>query len=217
MAELVHGVVHTVSKLKGGYTPLNSTCAHVCGFHMYAHDLSRQVESHHYCQPGPVPGMLQCVIFDRDAADAKLIGIEYIVPAEVYEKLPEEEKKFWHSHVHEVKSGMLYTPEGPLDVDLPHMRHLINTYGKTFHTWQVDKDELPLGPPQLMMSFTKDGQLNPALMEDRDKRYGKSTAEVKDLRKDLKPSNPIAAGADHWEEADKVWQTTMSEVPLKKQ
>jgi hypothetical protein len=38
------------------------------------------------------------------------------------------------------------------------------TYGKVFHFWQVDKgDSLPLGLPQLMMSFTSDGQLNPAL------------------------------------------------------
>lgn len=28
------------------------------------------------------------------------------------------------------------------------------------------------GPPQLMMAFTADGQLNPALLEARDKRLG---------------------------------------------
>lgn len=44
---------------------------------------------------------------------------------------------------------MLYTPEGSLEVDMPHMKHLINTYGKTWHTWQVDKDDLPLGVSQL--------------------------------------------------------------------
>jgi hypothetical protein len=39
-----------------------------------------------------------------------------------------------------------------------------NTYGKTFHTWQVDRgDVLPLGPPQLMMSATADGQVQPTL------------------------------------------------------
>jgi hypothetical protein len=39
-----------------------------------------------------------------------------------------------------------------------------NTYGKTFHTWQVDRgDVLPLGPPQLMMSATADGQVKPTL------------------------------------------------------
>jgi len=33
---------------------------------------------------------------DSDKPDAKLIGIEYVVPAEVFEKLPEEEKKYAH-------------------------------------------------------------------------------------------------------------------------
>jgi hypothetical protein len=39
------------------------------------------------------------------------------------------------------------------------MQDLSTTYGKTIHTWQVDKgDPLPLGPPTLMMSFTADGK-----------------------------------------------------------
>ena len=50
-----------------------------------------------------------------------------------------------------------------------------------------------------MMSFTKDGQINQELQDQRDKRYGKSTADVKELRKGLEPTNPIAAGVDHWE------------------
>jgi hypothetical protein len=33
-----------------------------------------------------------------------------------------------------------------------------------FHFWQFDKgDTLPIGPPQLMMAITADGQLNPEL------------------------------------------------------
>ena len=65
-----------------------------------------------------------------------------------------QEQKYWHSHVYEVQSGMLYTPEGPTTVDMPHMKHLINTYGKTWHTWQVDKDPLPLGTASTAMFVT---------------------------------------------------------------
>lgn len=37
----------------------------------------------------------------------------------------------------------------------------VSTYGKTIHTWQVDRgDTLPLGAPQLMMSPTADGQVS---------------------------------------------------------
>lgn len=41
------------------------------------------------------------------------------------------------------------------------MQEIVGLYGKTFHFWQVDRgDELPLGMPQLMMSFTEDEQVS---------------------------------------------------------
>jgi len=50
-----------------------------------------------------------------------------------------------------------------------------------------------------MMSLTKDGQINKDLRDNRDQRYGKSTSEVKELRRGMQPHGPVAAGADHWE------------------
>jgi hypothetical protein len=36
------------------------------------------------------------------------------------------------------------------------MKEVIGLYGKTYHLWQVDRgDTLPLGRPELMMSFIK--------------------------------------------------------------
>ena len=49
------------------------------------------------------------------------------------------------------------------------------------------------------MSFTKGGQIKPELLKERDERLGKSSADVAEARKDLQPSNPVAAAADHWE------------------
>jgi hypothetical protein len=41
------------------------------------------------------------------------------------------------------------------------MKQVIGLYGKTWHFWQVDRgDELPLGRPMLMGSFTKDEQVS---------------------------------------------------------
>jgi hypothetical protein len=40
------------------------------------------------------------------------------------------------------------------------MKEIVGLYGKTYHFWQVDRgDALPLGKPELMMSFTKDEQV----------------------------------------------------------
>ena len=41
---------------------------------------------------------------------------------------------------------MLQAPRVPVLAEDLEMKKLINTYGKTFHTWQVDRgDTLPLG------------------------------------------------------------------------
>jgi hypothetical protein len=47
------------------------------------------------------------------------------------------------------------------------MRELVGWYGKTYHLWQVDKDALPLGKPELMTSFTKDEQVRCHHLIDR--------------------------------------------------
>lgn len=40
------------------------------------------------------------------------------------------------------------------------LKEVVGLYGKTYHFWQVDRgDALPLGKPELMMSFTKDEQV----------------------------------------------------------
>ncbi len=177
--------------------PLESIHAHVCGFHFYSGDMRRQLIAHHYCAHLG-EGMMQCVIYDSDKKDARLIGIEYIISAKLFAALPAEEKKLWHSHVHEVKSGQLIAPRIPEIAEKALMKDLIGTYGKTWHTWQVDRgDKIPLGIPQLMMGFTGDGQADPKLIEARDKGYEISSEEKKLQRTDI-PSPPIASGADDW-------------------
>ena len=92
--------------------PLRSIHAHVCGFHFYNGEPQRQVIAHHYCSHRG-EDFLQCVIYDSDKPNARLIGIEYIISEKLFRTLPEEEKKLWHSHVYEVKSGVLITPRLP--------------------------------------------------------------------------------------------------------
>ena len=96
--------------------------------------------------------------------------------------LDEAERKLWHSHVFEVKSGMLIMP-GPNglptgiweEAETKEMEQVVGLYGKTYHFWQVDRgDKLPLGEPQLMMSFTKEDQYPgfKELLQERDGRFG---------------------------------------------
>jgi uncharacterized protein DUF1264 len=75
------------------------------------------------------------VIFDRNAPDARLIGIEYIISEQRFRGLPDDEKRLWHSHHHEVKSGILVAPGIPDLAEHAYFSDLVTTYGKTFHTW----------------------------------------------------------------------------------
>lgn len=55
-------------------------------------------------------------------------------------------------------------PNGVWEIaETEEMKEIVGLYGKTYHFWQVDTgDTLPLGKPELMMSFTKDEQVRGA-------------------------------------------------------
>jgi hypothetical protein len=54
--------------------------------------------------------MFQCVLFDSTGANAKLLGVEYVISDATYRALPEAEKKYWHPHTYEVLGGGLAAP-----------------------------------------------------------------------------------------------------------
>ncbi|CAL9419992.1 OBAP family protein [Streptomyces sp. enrichment culture] len=177
--------------------PLEAMSTYLNGFHMYADDMGRQVEATHFCIHLQ-HDLHQCVIFDRNAPDARLIGIEYIISEERFRALPEDEKRLWHSHHYEVKSGILTAPGIPDLAEHAYFEDLVTTYGKTFHTWQYDRDDFPYGIPQLMMGFTEDGQASDEMIRARDDRLGLSTSAKRDNRADI-PMPEVAPGANAWE------------------
>ena len=180
-----------------GYVPLQGIHAYVCGLHFYNGQMGRQVVAHHFCSHA-TGDLMQCVIFDSDHKDARLIGIEYVASASLFKTLPAEEKKLWHSHAYEVKSGLLVAPGLGAGPEKELMKGFATTYGKTWHTWQVDRgDPLPLGIPQLMMGFTADGQVDPGLVAARDRDVGVSTAEAARRRAGL-PDPQVDPAADSW-------------------
>ncbi|MFG3105498.1 OBAP family protein [Streptomyces tendae] len=188
--------------------PLEAMSTYLNGFHMYADDMGRQVEATHFCIHLQ-HDLHQCVIFDRNAPDARLIGIEYIISEERFRALPEDEKRLWHSHHYEVKSGSLTAPGIPDLAEHAYFEDLVTTYGKTFHTWQYDRDDFPYGIPQLMMGFTEDGQASDEMIRARDDRLGISTSGKRENRADI-PMPEVAPGANAWESGRSV-QTRIEE------
>lgn len=183
--------------------PIEAMNAYLDGFHFYSGAMAQQMEAHHYCSILN-EDVIQCVIYDGNVKDAKLMGVEYIVSEALFKTLPAEEKKLWHSHVHEVKSGQLVAPGIPKVAEHALMEKLIHTYGKTWHTWHTDRDKvLPLGIPQLMMGFTADGQAHSEMVAARDHRMGISSEGRKKDREDIVAPS-VEDGADDWQRNEPI-------------
>ncbi|RJE24712.1 DUF1264 domain protein, partial [Aspergillus sclerotialis] len=156
-------ILETSAAASQDFSPVKRICAHINGFHIYASDPTRCVEANHYY-------VRQCLIYDTPNSNAKLIGVEYMISPRLFMTLPPDERKLWHTHEFEVKSGMLIMPTPPgvpnaawEVAETSEMRDLIPNYGKTYHFWQVDRgDPVPMGAPELMGSFTSDEKVRKA-------------------------------------------------------
>lgn len=182
-------------------SPLKKINTYVNGFHFYNGNIKAQMEAHHYVSQLN-EDFHQAIIYDGNGEDAKIMGVEYIISERLFRQLDEEEKKLWHSHHYEVKSGTLIAPGIPEAVEHELMEKLVSTYGKTIHTWHTDQQrELPIGSPMIMMGFTKDGQLDTRLLADRDRRFDTSSAQKKKNRSDI-PDPMVDPSANAWQNGE---------------
>jgi hypothetical protein len=182
-------------------TPLHKINVYLDGFHFYNGNINAQMEAHHYVSQLN-EDLYQAIIYDGNDEDAKIMGVEYIISAKLFQCLPDEEKRLWHSHHHEVKSGTLIAPGIPEIAEHELMEDIVSTYGKTIHTWHTDQHrDLPIGSPMLMMGFTRDGQLKQELIDARDKRLNISTIQKRSNRSDI-PAPSVDASANAWEKGE---------------
>jgi Protein of unknown function (DUF1264) len=168
-------------------TPLKDFDIYVVGLHCAKDEPQMQMEAHHYCRQVN-QDLLQCVLFDGNTKDANLIGIEYIVSERLFDTLPEDEKPYWHPHNYEILSGQLTAPGLPDVAERAFLKQLMNSYGKTWHTWHTGRhdgepgDRLPLGDPMLMWSFNRDGEADERLKHNLERHMGFDEAEKRAQR-----------------------------------
>lgn len=167
-----------------GKAPIGALSAYLDTFHVARGDMDHQIETHCYCAQLN-EDFMQCVVFDGNTADARLIGIEYVVTERLFRRLPAAERKLWHGHRHDVKDGTVIAPGLPEAAEHALMKKYAGTYGKTWQTWNTERDDLPLGTPELLTAFSAEGQLRCALVEGRDHRFGISTDERRKGRADI--------------------------------
>ncbi|KAI3680852.1 hypothetical protein L6452_35629 [Arctium lappa] len=198
--------------------PIKNMSMHVCTFALYGHDMSRQIETHHYVTRIN-QDFLQCAVYDSDDPSARLIGVEYIVSDRIFDTLAADEQKLWHSHDHEVTSGLWIHPGVPEMIQKTELENIAHTYGKFWCTWQVDRgDPLPLGAPALMMSpqLVNMGVIKPELVKLRDNKYKISTDELRASRANIPVSKPgNARASDYWMQTGKGFAVDIEPAEMK--
>jgi Protein of unknown function (DUF1264) len=108
--------------------------------------------AYHYCKPVN-DDVSQCVLYDGTGPDARLIGIEYLVTDALYQKMPPEEKLYWHDHKYEVDAGLIKSLTQAGEDEKKTLAVVRTLWGKVFHTWATGKT-YPSGPPRLFWSVT---------------------------------------------------------------
>ncbi|RAL14617.1 OBAP family protein [Aspergillus homomorphus CBS 101889] len=206
-------VLETGAGMVQDFAPVKNICAHLNAFHVYASDKTRCVEANHYCSH-ITEDLRQCLLYDSPAPNARLLGVEYMITPKLYNTLPASERKLWHTHEFEVKSGMLVMPAPrgvPSSVweaaETAEMKDIIPLYGKTYHFWQIDRgDAVPMGAPELMLSFTSDERVKVAkpggmaeLCRERDEKFGVDWKAKREKRAELE-------GTELHPDADAMWE-----------
>ncbi|XP_057537372.1 oil body-associated protein 2A-like [Amaranthus tricolor] len=211
-------IIEKGAEMMQSMKPIKQFSQHVCTFALYSHDMNRQIETHHFVHRLN-EDFCQCAVYDTDNRAGRLIGVEYIISDRLFEALPPDEQKLWHSHYFEIKSGLFVNPRVPEAVAKPELDKFAKTYGKFWCTWQTDRgDLLPVGEPALMMSpqGEVEGMVKAPLLQQRDQKYGISSIKLSDLRVDITGPTFINPNADYWKKHGKGFAIDVITSEMKK-
>jgi hypothetical protein len=137
--------------------PIKQVGMYLDGYHTYKKEENltgenqKQIRTAHYCKQVN-PDMFQCLIYDGNTANAKCIGVEYVITDNLFKTLPEAEQKMWHPHDAEVDTGLLILPGLPAEKQKEILGVLRSTHGKTWQVWPDLTTKVPMGDPALMWS-----------------------------------------------------------------
>jgi hypothetical protein len=167
--------------------PIDQISMYLVGFHPLKTNPLQAVEAHHYCSKIS-DQLTQCAIFDGPSSTARMSGIEYIIPESAFLSLPAAERQLWHPHNYEILSGQLVMPGLSDAAEHAQMQMLVNSYGKTWHTWNTGTtsgDPEPFGQPELAWSYNADGEVPAAMIQARDQALGVDSTKKRSARADL--------------------------------
>jgi hypothetical protein len=106
--------------------------------------------AHHYCKP-VTGGVIECQLYDSDAPDARLVGIETIVPDKVWATFPASEQALWHYHKVELAKIHATLPGLSPAEQAKVIASILPTYGKVWVIWDPLANANPVGQPTVVV------------------------------------------------------------------
>ena len=115
----------------------------------HVHDPDLQTIVHHHCKAYD-DGTLLCLMFHTGMKDQdKPMGFEYIITTEQFNKLPEDEKPYWHYHLEEIPRAHATFPDLTAAEAGKILPAVNETYGKVYY-FKKPHDKMPLGEPYIL-------------------------------------------------------------------
>lgn len=104
--------------------------------------------AHHYCKQVS-GGLTECQLYDSDSPNARLVGVELVVPTDTYNQFDDTEKALWHYHKEEIPKVNAKLPDLSQDEAAKVVKSLEETYGKVYLLWDPSKGDQPVGQPSV--------------------------------------------------------------------
>ena len=132
--------------------PLNASAGPQNGFdlHLDAKHFIKEsrMPVHHWCKTLSSK-FVECLLFDSDAQNANLIGVETIVTNDLWSAFTEEQQKQWHDHATEIIEAEATLPDTPPEEAAKIVSFLKGTHGRVVYFWNYPKDIYPTTKPFL--------------------------------------------------------------------
>lgn len=103
--------------------------------------------AHHWCKGNLAGGLTECQLFDSDAPDARLAGVEVVVASSAWKKLAASERALWHYHKTEIAKVSPTFPGLSAEEAAKLAKDLEETYGKIYLLWDPGRKSLATGRP----------------------------------------------------------------------
>lgn len=125
-------------------TPTSGWDLHIDAMFHFSGDA--QAIAHHWCK-GVAGGLTECQLYDSDAPDARLAGVEVIVDAATWQGLSAEEQALWHYHREEIPLIAPTLPDLTEEEAAQVAESIMETYGKVYLLLDPTTEGPPTGQP----------------------------------------------------------------------